>query len=235
MDSSINQEGRTIIFVSHNMQAIRSLCTRALLLDRGSLVADGPVSEVLAQYAAGQSTSLDVRERSLRNRLNRARGHARITAFSISSPGQPELQKWSFNSGDAVEFNISYEIFEPINSLDLVVSFTLAGSDIVVTSLKETVRTQPLEPGDTGEIRVEIPRLPFRPGEFALTLGLGSNAFGIFEDILDANVKSPSSRRRCGRRRSFSAWRPGFDRLQHSSYRSEQPTISCQSVRGDTP
>ena len=33
--------------------------------------------------------------------------------------------------------------------------------------------------------------LPFRPGEFELTLGLGSNDFGIFEDILDANVNMP--------------------------------------------
>jgi lipopolysaccharide transport system ATP-binding protein len=191
MDSSINQDGRTIIFVSHNMQAIRSLCTRALLLDQGSLVADGPVSEVLTRYSAGQSTALDVRERSLPNRLNRTRGHVRIVAFSISSPGQPSLQKWSFNPGDALDFNISYEVYEPIDSLNLVISFTSAGSDVVVTSLKETIRAQPMQPGEAGEIKIEIPQLPFRPGEFALTLGLGSNDFGIFEDILDANVNMP--------------------------------------------
>jgi lipopolysaccharide transport system ATP-binding protein len=191
MDSSINQEGRTIIFVSHNMQAIRSLCSRALLLDRGSLIADGPVSEVLATYAAGQPTSFDVRERSLRNRLNRTRGYARITAFSVSGPGQAQHQKWSFNPGDALELNISYEVHEPLDSLDLVVSFCLAGSDDVVTSLKEVVRDKPLKPGDAGEIRIEIPKLPFRPGEFALTLGLGSNNFSVFEDILDANVNLP--------------------------------------------
>ena len=191
MDSSINQDGRTIIFVSHNMQAIRSLCTRALLLDQGSLVADGPVSDVLTRYSAGQSTALDVRERSLRNRLNRTRGHVRIAAFSISSPGQSGLQKWSFNTGDAVEFNISYEVYEPIDSLNLVISFTSAGSDVVVTSVKEAIRAHPLEPGEAGEIKIEIPRLPFRAGEFELTLGLGSNDFGIFEDILDANVNMP--------------------------------------------
>jgi hypothetical protein len=60
-----------------------------------------------------------------------------------------------------------------------------------VTSLKEIVRDRPLKPGDAGEIRIEIPKLPFRPGEFALTLGLGSNNFSVFEDILDANVNLP--------------------------------------------
>ena len=114
-----------------------------------------------------------------------------MTAFSISSPGQSGLQKWSFNTGDAVEFNISYEVYEPIDSLNLVISFTSAGSDVVVTSVKEAIRAHPLEPGEAGEIKIEIPSLPFRPGEFELTLGLGSNDFGIFEDILDANVNMP--------------------------------------------
>jgi lipopolysaccharide transport system ATP-binding protein len=191
MDSSINQEGRTIIFVSHNMQAIRSLCSRALLLQNGSLIADGSVSDVLSKYAAGQQTSFDVRERSLHNRLNRTRGHARITAFSISGPGGSQLEKWSFSTGDALELHISYQIQKPVDSLDVVISFTSAGSGEVVTSLKEVVHDRPMDPDDTGEIRIEIPRLPFRPGEFALTIGLGSNDFGIFEDILDTNVNLP--------------------------------------------
>ncbi|WP_171015156.1 ABC transporter ATP-binding protein [Methylocystis sp. B8] len=191
MDSSINQDGRTIIFVSHNMQAIRSLCSRALLLHQGSLVADGPISEVLANYADRQQTSFDVRERSLNNRLNRTRGHARITALSVSSPGQAERRNWSFNTDDALELNISYEVVEPIESLDLVVSFSVAGNGDVVTSLRETVRSEPSMPGASGHIRIEIPKLPFRPGEFALTLGLGSNGFAVFEDILDANVNLP--------------------------------------------
>jgi lipopolysaccharide transport system ATP-binding protein len=190
MDSSINQEGRTIIFVSHNMQAIRNLCSRAVLLDQGSLVADGPVSEVLAKYAGRQQTSFDVRERSLRNRLNRTRGYARITAFSVSNPAQPH-QKWSFNVNDALEFKISYEVYETIDSLDLIVSFTSAGSDVLVTSFKETICGQRLEAGHAGEITVHIPRLPFRPGELALMLGLGSNDFSVFEDILDTNVNLP--------------------------------------------
>ncbi len=130
------------------MQAIRSLCSRAILLERGTLVADGPVGEVLTRYAAGQQTSFDVRERSLGNRLNRTRGHARIAAFSISSPGQPERQKWSFNSGDALELDISYEVHQPVDSLDLVVSFAVAGKRRHRDkSQGKSVRDRPLEGG----------------------------------------------------------------------------------------
>ena len=42
--------GRTVLFVSHNMGAITSLCPRTLLLDQGRLIADGPSHQIVAQY-----------------------------------------------------------------------------------------------------------------------------------------------------------------------------------------
>jgi lipopolysaccharide transport system ATP-binding protein len=42
--------GRTVLFVSHNMQAIAQLCDRALLLDEGRIALDGPSEGVVAQY-----------------------------------------------------------------------------------------------------------------------------------------------------------------------------------------
>jgi lipopolysaccharide transport system ATP-binding protein len=43
-------EGRTVLFVSHNMQAVRTLCTRALMIEAGRILADGPVDEVVRRY-----------------------------------------------------------------------------------------------------------------------------------------------------------------------------------------
>jgi lipopolysaccharide transport system ATP-binding protein len=42
--------GRTILFVSHNLAAVRVLCSRAILLDHGCLIRDGPVNQVIADY-----------------------------------------------------------------------------------------------------------------------------------------------------------------------------------------
>ena len=47
-------KGRTVIFVSHNADAVVSLCTRALLLEAGRIVADGPPREVTDMYLARQ-------------------------------------------------------------------------------------------------------------------------------------------------------------------------------------
>ena len=56
----LSQSGRTVLFVSHNMQAIAQLCDRALLLDGGRIVQDGPSAEVVAQYLqAGHGSGCD--------------------------------------------------------------------------------------------------------------------------------------------------------------------------------
>jgi lipopolysaccharide transport system ATP-binding protein len=50
MEEVSMRQGRTILFVTHNLEAIRRLCTRSILLDRGRLVADGPTEDVIAKY-----------------------------------------------------------------------------------------------------------------------------------------------------------------------------------------
>lgn len=57
------KEGRTVLFVSHNMGTIRQLCNAAMLLDRGVMVASGEVNEIVARYirsaAERSETSVD--------------------------------------------------------------------------------------------------------------------------------------------------------------------------------
>lgn len=53
MRSVSTKEGRTVLFVSHNMTAVRSLCNRVILLRAGQLVADAPTNEVLHVYQSG--------------------------------------------------------------------------------------------------------------------------------------------------------------------------------------
>jgi lipopolysaccharide transport system ATP-binding protein len=47
---SVSQQGRTVLFVSHNMPSISRLCERTILLDGGSVTCDGPSDEVLSVY-----------------------------------------------------------------------------------------------------------------------------------------------------------------------------------------
>jgi lipopolysaccharide transport system ATP-binding protein len=60
---NVAKEGRTILFVSHNMIAMQSLCQRALWLDAGGLKAQGKVAEIIASYLRSGLPANDTHER----------------------------------------------------------------------------------------------------------------------------------------------------------------------------
>ncbi|MEI9962755.1 MAG: ABC transporter ATP-binding protein [Limisphaerales bacterium] len=57
MQSVSNKEGRTVLFVSHNMQAVTSLCTAAILLQNGKLVLHGDTSRVVIRYLSSKTSN----------------------------------------------------------------------------------------------------------------------------------------------------------------------------------
>ena len=64
----IARHGRTVLFISHNMEAIQRLCTRGLLMDRGRLLTSGPVGEVVARYRAVEQSMVEVGRFNTRSR-----------------------------------------------------------------------------------------------------------------------------------------------------------------------
>lgn len=60
MEDVSAKEGRTVLFVSHNMNAISTLCTKAIMLGSGEIIANGAVCDVISQYNEKVSGSLTV-------------------------------------------------------------------------------------------------------------------------------------------------------------------------------
>ncbi len=56
MNSASSEDGRTVLFVSHNLSAIRGLCKKCIWLHKGELMAYGPTQEVLAAYMQDECT-----------------------------------------------------------------------------------------------------------------------------------------------------------------------------------
>lgn len=50
MRSAAKQEGRTVLYVSHNMNTIRSLCDRCIVMDKGKIIFEGDVEEAISVY-----------------------------------------------------------------------------------------------------------------------------------------------------------------------------------------
>jgi lipopolysaccharide transport system ATP-binding protein len=86
-------EGRTVIFVSHNLAVIQALCTRGLLLERGHAVADASVTETIDQYLRGleRAASEDLFERE--DRDSRGWDQLRVRGLEIrdASGAHPDV------------------------------------------------------------------------------------------------------------------------------------------------
>jgi lipopolysaccharide transport system ATP-binding protein len=73
--------GRTILFISHNLNAVQRLCPRTILLDRGRIAADGPTQDVIARYLQEASESAPGEWIDLTDAARRGSGGARFTAM----------------------------------------------------------------------------------------------------------------------------------------------------------
>jgi lipopolysaccharide transport system ATP-binding protein len=58
----VAESGRTVLFVSHNMTAIRKLCSRAIMLQQGKIIADDTATEVVSKYIGEMQKSVLMKE-----------------------------------------------------------------------------------------------------------------------------------------------------------------------------
>jgi lipopolysaccharide transport system ATP-binding protein len=100
------KEGRTVILVSHQMQAIQNLCTRCVLMDRGQLLKEGKTDDIVADYLA---TGVELANGDLAERTDRVgKGHAIVTGIQmIDSNGNPLREAVS---GSDVTIRVSYHV-----------------------------------------------------------------------------------------------------------------------------
>ncbi len=116
-------QGRTVLFVSHNLAAVTQLCTKALLLDAGRIAAQGPANEVVARYLAGANEGGHV-DLSDRPRPNGVTGAMFEWAEVLNSGG---LVCQDFSIGDDITIAFGLRLSSDRPRAKLAVS--LRGSD----------------------------------------------------------------------------------------------------------
>jgi lipopolysaccharide transport system ATP-binding protein len=116
MDAA-SKEGRTVLFVSHNMGALLGLCSRAILLNQGKIVSEGPASDVVKQYTElGKETVGEIiwPDRAAAPGNEKIRLHAvRFTSgqvvtsdIDIDKELQIEIEFWNLREGKNVSLSI---------------------------------------------------------------------------------------------------------------------------------
>ncbi len=108
MMGDVARDGRTILFVSHNMNALRNLCTQGLLLEGGRFDSLGSINDVIAKFV---STQTNEREMATEFPNFVAGQAARITHVSVSKKFPTDLG--AITVGTAFGITIGLEIREP--------------------------------------------------------------------------------------------------------------------------
>lgn len=154
--NAISRSGRTVLFVSHNVEALRSICQSGILLEAGRVVARGDIQEVISRYHRPQS-ELAVRFP--------ATGKPCITAVAVEAH---RLQ-----AGDLV-VSLTYE--SPFPLRPPVAGFILStaeGRPLFGSNMRTHPPVPPHPEARAGTCIWEVPNLALHSGNYNLTAWLG--------------------------------------------------------------
>ena len=170
-------DGRTILFVSHNMGSIQAMCDRAVVLKKGRVVAEGPPAEAAALYL--QSTSgegaVSVGARSDRQ----GRGRTRVATLTIRDEKHGTAGVVLYGATAIITCEVTEllpDLFCSLTILNDLTQRVCRFSSRIATPGDEVV------PGQ--QFRCEIPELPLVPGHYHVNVGIFSGR--ELEDAVDS-------------------------------------------------
>jgi lipopolysaccharide transport system ATP-binding protein len=184
----VADQGRTILFVSHNMAAIQSLCRRSLWIDGGRLMADGDSADVVHQYLSSQHRTsaeapgvydLTVRQEGI------ASFHRVFRTLKTRSGGQVTD---TVLMGNPLDIEIEVERMSEIAGVYIEVKIMSENGECrtyFCTDMRSP-RSMP-SPRQTREILVvSIPRLQLTAGTYAIDLWCYEHQLGVIDSVQSA-------------------------------------------------
>jgi lipopolysaccharide transport system ATP-binding protein len=200
--TEVAREGRTVLFVSHNTGAVAELCTRAVLLEQGRKISEGPVGDVLLEYAriAGpEGSEVELADDpSLPASL--------LSAAVRDGAGN---QVTTFDLADEVHVSIRYRVREPTRGLQLALNWSRNVIDVLHTFDTDDADdwSQPRPPGDyVAHCRMPAGFLKAGLWAVGVTLGTPSELLQAHESLLRFEVEERTTNTQG---RGFRRERPG--------------------------
>jgi len=167
------QQGRTILFVSHNMSAIRTLCENTIWLEEGQVRAQGSSNEIVQHYleaslSHSQSSDGFVSIQAREDRIGEGILRLKYIRFLDSNLRCTSRLK----TGQAASIAIGYSAAEGVRLDNVLVGFTLSSARQEFTGYCQNDISgngfQGLPPN--GEFRCTFPKLPLTPGTYTLNV-----------------------------------------------------------------
>ncbi|MFH1457234.1 MAG: ABC transporter ATP-binding protein [Patescibacteria group bacterium] len=179
----VSQSGRTIFFVSHNMLAIQSLCSKVIRIDRGKMLGMGDVDEQIKAYIKDGSKETIITNKS----ALQLTPDTKLTKVKLT----PSIIK----TGAPINFDLQIQASDQavINSMAIIFSSSMNVKAAIV-DLRQTQNIH-LTKNQTLNINGEIKSLPLVEGDYSITLYLKYDG-GIekhFSDLGEVNITGKAS------------------------------------------
>ena len=161
---SVLHGGSTVIFVSHNLRAVSGLCSRGILLKRGQVIEDGPVSDVIQTYLESISQGQNMTEETI------------VSLDSAVLRGR-DGPRSDFDAGERCWLDVSFSAVKDVKDL-VCVTYVIDSQDNLVFWVSSDALGEPpfnLRAGDR------------RHCTFELSLHLPTGSYGLCAMLCDVN------------------------------------------------
>ena len=120
----VSKQGRTILFVSHNMAAIQQLCSKGIVLNEGSMTFCGAIADAISSYISGVKTvsTIDIKKRTDR----KGSQWLKFTSVGIYNSEGKELRKAM--SGQDIFVRMYYKSVREKQNVSVLASFNIKNS-----------------------------------------------------------------------------------------------------------
>jgi lipopolysaccharide transport system ATP-binding protein len=159
-------QGRTVLFVSHNMAAVKSLCTKGIVLENGSISFTGTSDEAINFYLENSYKKSEIKVGDRKDR----KGNQKLSVKNIYVKNADDVLVGELHGGEYYRLIFEYEKIKEIDpkQLTIVLQFKNESDELVTTIATDEMGIQFSEINDNGTIEIIIPRLQFREGRYSL-------------------------------------------------------------------
>jgi lipopolysaccharide transport system ATP-binding protein len=176
MQDVSRSEGRTVLFVSHNMVSIQQLCRTGLLLKNGMIETSGPISDVVNIYLSNIKTVNDYNRHG--------NGAVKTTDFKTSAT--------RVDVGHDIEVDFDIEAYQHVDILEAEIEIKDSNGQNLANISNTDAGTliKPMEKGEKRHFHCLIKNINFAPGNYTANIWLGSPyaTYDKVEDCIRFNV-----------------------------------------------
>ncbi len=183
-------EGRTVLFVSHNMSAIQNLCSKCLLLNYGEMLKFGQTQETLNHYVE-LAMSVDLENHVYDNKYRLIRN------VILKNKDLEEIKEIFMNDDLLIQFEISFR--EKISNAEIGINVKNIYDEIFthVTTLDKGISIDG-EETQTKTVTVKLTNLNFTPGLYKIDIALvnGTDRYEFLENVTSFHIIQGSTIKR---------------------------------------